>query len=186
MCRVTEIQAGNEQVFRDVFNEYQSLLYQFLVRKLHSEFYAKEVVQLSFIKLWRFRHQLDADLDISVQLFRIARTTLIDEIRKIQTRQRHYASLAPAERPAAEEALQKLYYKDTNARLARLVQLLPPQRRAIFELSRFHYHSNSEIAKMLSISPKTVENHLTIALRAMRSGIALFWIICPLAVQLMG
>lgn len=171
MHRISELKGNNEAVFRDIFNEYQYPLYRFLYQKIDSEFYAKEVVQLTFIKLWKYRQQLDPDLDISIQLFRIARTTLIDEIRKLQTRERHYYNYgaSPAGKSIPDESTTHLIsYRETKAKLFRLINMLPPKRREVFKLSRIHCHTNNEIASMLSISPKTVEHHLTHALRFMR------------------
>lgn len=164
MHKISELKGNNEAVFRDIFNEYQYPLYKFLYQKIDSEFYAKEVVQLTFIKLWKYRQHLDPDLDVSIQLFRIARTTLIDEIRKLQTRQRHYQAFQPSGN-TVDDTMHLVSCKETKARLFRLINMLPPKRREVFSLSRIHCHTNKEIASMLSISPKTVEHHLTHALR---------------------
>lgn len=167
MDRVSELKNNSEAAFESVFVEYRFPLYNFLYRKIESDYYAREVVQLTFIKLWRYRHHLDPHTDIAIQLFRIAKTTLIDELRKIQTREKHYAAcMAPA--TAADSVMDIVTYNDTKARLLKLLDLLPPKRREVFELSRIHCHSNNEIAEILSISPKTVENHLTLAIRFIR------------------
>lgn len=177
MHKISELKGNNEAVFRDIFNEYQYPLYKFLYQKIDSEFYAKEVVQLTFIKLWKYRQHLDPDLDVSIQLFRIARTTLIDEIRKLQTRQRHYQAFQPSGN-TVDDTMHLVSYKETKARLFRLINMLPPKRREVFKLSRIHCHTNNEIASMLSISPKTVENHLTHALRFIKPFFTLLIIFC--------
>ncbi|UYQ91926.1 sigma-70 family RNA polymerase sigma factor [Chitinophaga horti] len=167
MDRVSELRNNSEAAFESVFVEYRFPLYNFLYRKIESDFVAREVVQLTFIKLWRFRHHLDPGMDIAIQLFRIAKTTLIDELRKVEVRERHYASMPPAP-VATDSVMDVVTYNDTKARLLKLLDLLPPKRREVFELSRLHCRSNSEIAEIMAISPKTVENHLTLALRFMR------------------
>src|SRR5690606_26765510 len=48
------------------------------------------------------------------------------------------------------------------------VEKLPEKCRRVYELSRKEYRSNKEIAFSLGISEKTVENHLTRALRILR------------------
>jgi len=80
---VYQIRSGNELVFQQVFNEYHGKLYFYILKKTNSEYMAEEVVQLSFIKLWNTRENLNEEFSISTQLFRIAKTTLIDLVRKI-------------------------------------------------------------------------------------------------------
>ena len=48
--------------------------------------------------------------------------------------------------------------------------MLPPQRRAIFKMSRYIHMSNMEIAVKLNISVRTVEKHIELALRDLRKG----------------
>lgn len=176
MHSITELKLDNETAFRKIFDEYQQPLYQFLLQKIGSEFHAREIVQLSFIKLWKYRHQLDPGIDISIQIFRIAKTVLIDEIRKIQTRDKHH-KMMPQNPHTADDLFNNLNYKETKSKLARIVSLLPPKRREVFELSKIHCHSNREIAEILAISPKTVENHITLALRFIKPFFC-FLIIC--------
>jgi RNA polymerase sigma-70 factor (ECF subfamily) len=45
---------------------------------------------------------------------------------------------------------------------------MSPQTRRIFEMSRFENKTNNEIAEMLGLSSKSVEYHITKALKAMR------------------
>ncbi|ATL47788.1 hypothetical protein COR50_11770 [Chitinophaga caeni] len=167
MHRIAELQGDNEAVFRDIFNEFHAPLYTFLYQKLSSDYLAKEVVQLTFIKLWRYRRSLDPAVDIAIQIFRIAKTTLIDEIRKIQTRQKYY-QVIPIGGSLHGEILPTIYYKETLSKIEQLMHLLPPKRREVFRLSKIYCHTNKEIAAKLSISPKTVEQHITLALRFMK------------------
>ena len=43
---------------------------------------AREVAQLTFIKLWEFRHTLSSDHSFDTQLFRMANGALIDHLRR--------------------------------------------------------------------------------------------------------
>jgi RNA polymerase sigma factor (sigma-70 family) len=60
------------------------------------------------------------------------------------------------------------YYKELLERVETEVNQLPPKCRNVFELSRKQYKTNKEIAQLMGISEKTVENHLTKALRYLR------------------
>lgn len=62
-------------------------------------------------------------------------------------------------------------YKELKERVDMEVNQLPTKCRFVFELSRNQYKTNKEIARLLGISEKTVENHLTKALRYLRVNI---------------
>ncbi len=163
MCIVTDLKAGDETALNFIFNEYRQAIYFYVYDKTKSTFCAKEVVQLSFIKLWKYRHNLKENVDISYQLFRIARTTMIDELRKVQLN--YSVENLSNSYTKTQDLEEKISYNDTKRKLEKLIGMLPPLRQRVFYLSRINNYSHKEIAKMLSISPKTVENHINLALK---------------------
>jgi RNA polymerase sigma-70 factor (ECF subfamily) len=54
----------------------------------------------------------------------------------------------------------------------RAIEHLPPRCREVYLLYRQHQLSYAEIAQVLEISVKTVENHLARAMQALRRGLA--------------
>src|SRR5882757_7598702 len=76
------IRKGDEAAFLAAYQLYHAKLYGYFLRKTKSVEVSGELVQLAFIKLWRSRGHLRDDLPLSQQLFRIARTTLIDLLRR--------------------------------------------------------------------------------------------------------
>lgn len=53
-----------------------------------------------------------------------------------------------------------------------IVRQMPSVRQKVFILSRFEHKSNKEIARMLEISEKTVEVHITLALKELRDKLS--------------
>ena len=51
---------------------------------------------------------------------------------------------------------------------------MPEQRRRVFEMSRYAGMDNQAIADELNISKRTVENHLTLALKKLREALGVF------------
>ncbi len=169
MNNVTAIKLGDEFIFKQVFDQYHEKLYYFIVSKTKSTYIAEEVVQLTFIKLWQHRENLNEALHISSQLFRIAKTTLIDELRKQSNSTKLKNSMAEtALAPYATEAFDTISAKEINAQLHVAMESLPPVRKKIFEMSRVKGMSYKEIATELSISPKTVENNISLAIKQLR------------------
>jgi RNA polymerase sigma-70 factor (ECF subfamily) len=128
---------------------------------------SRELVQLTFIKLWQFKHTLSADHSFELQLFNIANSTFIDLLRKQQT---HRAKIVEMPVDDAFEGTQQAADDFEHAdHLQSLIQSLSPVRKKIFILSRIQGHSYKEIAQQLSISVKTVEDHIGKALKHIRA-----------------
>ena len=137
-------------------------MYSYFLKKTASDDLAEELTQLAFIKLWRFKHTLTEDFPLDVQLFKIAKTTLLDYFKKLANDERNLkiysADLADK---IAEQSLQF----DINKQLEVVLNCLPPTRKQVFVLNRVHGYSYKEIAEKLSISPRTVEKHISLAIK---------------------
>lgn len=131
---------------------------------------AKELVQLAFIKLWQFRHTLSDDYTLDAQLFNIATSALIDYLRQQATLRKKIVTLPEdtselVNAPAAETGSS---FEHTDY-LHSAIRSLSPVRKKVFILSRIHGHSYKEISHQLSISVKTVEDHMAKALKQIRA-----------------
>src|SRR5215813_9559963 len=91
MHPVTAIIAGDEHAFNNLYTDYCERVYFFIVKKTSSAYLAEEVTQQTFIRIWEKRHQLSDQHTIEEQLFRIARTILIDELRKEAVKRKYIA-----------------------------------------------------------------------------------------------
>lgn len=166
--------------FRGVYQEYHVKLYYYVYRHTQSEYIAEETVQLTFIKLWEKRATLSAEYDVSAQLFRIARSTMIDLIRKQKVQKEHQAAFAESTKDHYAEV--ELVHKHTLHRAYDYIERMTPMRRQAFKLSRFEGLSYKEIAEQMSITPKAVENHILRAVRQLKDALLLFFFLLALAV----
>ena len=89
MISIADIKNGDEAVFTRLFNDYYAKVYHYFLKKTRSPYMAREIAQLTFIKLWQFRHTLSEQHPLDVQLFRIASSSLIDYLRKENTRRKN-------------------------------------------------------------------------------------------------
>lgn len=173
---IQQIQSGNIHCFEKVYQQYHSKLYFYVLRHCHSTYLSEETVQLTFIKMWENRKELSLEYDIAIQLFRIARSTMIDLLRKERTANRYL--MHPVEDIAEIQDNNSDGYKEDLKQVEALIENLSPVRKKVFKLSRFEELSHKEIAEQLSISPKTVENHIGRAIRHLKGKMVLFlWII---------
>ncbi|TWF33847.1 RNA polymerase sigma-70 factor (ECF subfamily) [Chitinophaga polysaccharea] len=172
---VQDIKNGNIERFKMVYQQYHAKLYFYVLKCTHSAYLSEETVQLSFILLWERREKLSTSYNISAQLFRIAKSVMTDLLRKQQVRNRHTACMVQ-EQPdwhmetdiTVKEELQQVYNS---------IEQLSPIRKNVFKLSRFEGLPHKEIARQLSISPKTVENHILRAVRQLKDSLLLVLIL---------
>jgi len=163
-----------------VFDQFHSKLYYYFFKKTRSEEMAEELVQLTFIKLWKFRHTLSVDLSFDAQLFTIATSTLIDYLRRQNALRKKIAAI-PENAEAllnvtAEAADRNFEHSDY---LRSVIKSLSPIRQKVFVLRRIYGYSYKEIARELSISVKTVEDHMVKALKHIRSVILQSFLLLP-------
>jgi RNA polymerase sigma-70 factor (family 1) len=164
MDEVFSIKKGSIKAFEAAYHQWSGRLYSYIYRQCNSEAIAEDVVQQVFVRLWEKREHLSPDHTISTQLFRMSRTIFIDELRKA-AQSRKYQQEQQLKENFTENALE---HKEALRIVYSAIEQMPPVRKRIFLMSRMEHLTYNQIAERLSISPKTVENHITLALRYLR------------------
>ncbi len=72
------------------------------------------------------------------------------------------------------EIEEELETADLKILISKLISLLTPRQQEIFRLSREQHLSYKEISDRLGISEKTVEHHISNALKFIRQNISLY------------
>ena len=168
---ISDLKKGSEISFEKAYRLWHVKVYAYFVGKTKSEYMSEELLQLTFIKLWNSRHTLNEIVAFEAQLFTIARTTMLDFLRQQARRQR----LIDEVTPIFEERVEPLWEPDLESRITMSIDKLPPTRKMVFLLNRFEGFSNKQIAERLEISPRTVEKHMSLALRQLKSLLYTLW-----------
>ncbi len=166
MNEVLSIKNGNVKSFEQVYYSWSEKIYTFIFRQCNSEEIADEVVQQVFVRLWEKRANLSLEHSLNVQLFRMSRTIFIDELRKAARRRRYLHELQQNKDKAyTEDAFEG---KEILQLVNSAIESMPPVRKQVFLMSRVEHLSHQQIAGKLGIAPKTVENHISLALKYLR------------------
>ncbi len=129
---------------------------------------AYDVVQDAFIKLWNVRETLDPERSMKALLYLIVRNLALNYLRMKRHEEAKRAAMpVPDETsmPTPEETLDAAVL---GTRLREWIAELPPRRREAFQLSRFEGLSHEEIAQVMDLAPRTVTNHIMLALQYLR------------------
>ncbi len=158
---------GNESDFTRLYRHYHPILYGIAFSYLKSKDRAGDAVQDVFLQLWNKRQDIHTH-PLSSYLFSMIRNRCID-IRRTER------IVAPVDelvnRDTGAGPGEELEARQTGRLLRDLILELSPQCRTVFVLVRFHKLKYREVAELMSISQKTVENHMGRAIRALREGI---------------
>jgi len=164
----------NEKEFFEVYHYWYTKLYSFIYVKTRSPEVTEDVVQQTFLKVWERRAQVNLEVRLSTQLFQIARTTLIDELRK-QAQGRRYEEYSKVHLAGQYENLERrLVYKNELEYVRALLRQMPFMRQQVFHMHKFEELSYKEISAKLNISTKTVESHMALALKYIRKFFVFF------------
>nr|WP_307735059.1 RNA polymerase sigma-70 factor [Chitinophaga nivalis] len=158
---------GDNTQYEAIFYHYHPRLYKYLIRFIKNHVWAEEMVMDVLYKVWQKRDTIRGADTFENYLFTIARNLLISEWRKkIET----LLSLEEASTAPADPGYDPLLYKELEQVYQQSLTTLPEQRRRIFLLHRQENLSYKQIATQLDISPKTVENQVSSALKHLRAA----------------
>lgn len=155
------------RAFRRLFETLYPELMQFALYYVKVRETAEEIVQDVFLKIWQIRGTLPAILNFRAYLFTTTRNRCLNHLqRKSQSVPLQLDSAAAADAVGDDnDPQQALELADTQQRIRAAVDALPPQCRLIFQLVKEQGFSYREVADLLTLSPRTVETQIGIALK---------------------
>jgi RNA polymerase sigma-70 factor (family 1) len=154
--------------FHEIFNRYWSQLYATAYKRVKSKEAAEEIVQDLFTSLWVKRKSIRIHTSLAAYLFTSVRYIVLNHMEKEAVRRTYKDSLHVVKTVYQNPTEETVLLNDLTRKIEKEIDLLPLKCRSVFELSRKEYKTNKEIAVMLGISEKTVENHLTKAITRLR------------------
>lgn len=153
--------------FEELYNRYFKILFNYAYSKVNDRFTAQEIVQELFVNIWQQRRQNRVECCRSF-LFTAAKRLIISFYRKEYTRRHHYGQWEIHRSDASYPADQPTLASDLQSRYEEGLHMLSPKCQEVFVLSRQGL-SNRQIGEQLGISEKTVEQHITKALRILKA-----------------
>ena len=169
---------GSEKSFRLIMDYWYLRLFNFANGYLNDEENTKEVLQDVFLKLWDNRTKLAETTNLNAYLFTLTRNRCIDLIRRerlmLQFRadkQEEYLRLSENFDALSDPILDDIFAMEIQSEINRAIGNLPEQCRKVFIMSRTNGLKNKEISESLELSEKTVESHLTKALKTIRMAL---------------
>lgn len=155
-----------------LYKKYADILYSFAISQTKNKELSQDIVQETFLRLWKNRANLDSDGNIQALLFTIARHSIIDSFRK-QIKQVEFEEYVKfyEHRLETSSSEEKIYYDEFIERFKRCKSKLSVRECEIFEMSREMNMPVGQIAEALKLSPQTVKNYITSSLKVFRQSL---------------
>jgi RNA polymerase sigma-70 factor, ECF subfamily len=159
---------GNIAAYRFLFDTHFADLCNFLLIYLHSKELSEEIALELFTYIWEKRETLQIKSNFKSFLFASAKNKAISHYRK--EHKTVFTSLEAIEylMPDVSGTHQFMENNELREIIDGAISKLPEKSRQIYQLAWEENLSHKEIAEQLGITPKTVENHVGIALRKLR------------------
>jgi len=160
-----QISKSDKNAFDKLFRAFYEPLVRFAFRYVKQKASAADIVQDAFIKLWHKRETLDAELSIKAYLYKIVRNLSLNHIRNRSFEQ---TGLEIIDFPADDDSDDNNQKNADSFRLNLLkkwISELPDRQREAIKLSRFEGLDHDEIAEVMNVSKRTVNNHIVQAMK---------------------
>lgn len=159
----------DDSSFRTLFEELWKPLLAFCQYHINDDEVAMDIVQDIFCSLWRRKDSLHIETRIEYYLYRAARIKISDYYREKFKRESQNQCLLENFCESINNTEETILFKDLDHFVDGLVNRLPCRCKQVYTLSRNSGLTIPEIAEQLELSEKTVEAHLTKALRFLKT-----------------
>ena len=170
---IEELTEGNQEAFRTVFKAAYPQVRAFSKGFTKNDADADDIAQQVFIKLWTKRAILAKVRNFETYLYTITKNTVLNHM---ASQKAFMVDISDVRNLSTENTspLEQIEASDLQLLIDMTVENMPPQRQAVYKLSRVEGLSNDQIAEKLGLQKKTVENHLNLALGEIRKVLKMF------------
>jgi len=167
---------GSKDAFEKLFRLYYAPLCRFASAFLHDPQEAEDLVQDCFFHFWLDKEKTSIHSSVKAYLYSSVRNACLNHLKhrqvekrygqRVQEERREQECSNEPELEAKREEEEKLY-----KRVHQAVEELPEKRKEVFKMVKWERKSYKEVALLLNISVKTVENQMGKALASLREAL---------------
>ena len=177
----TAFEEDARKAFEVLFNKYYAPLCSHAIRFVYSKQIAEDLVSEVFYQFYKTQAHQNVKTSFVSYLFTAVRNEAFTHLKKEFGKNDSMDSITdnflknPMPLPDAE-----VHYNQLFRKVNEVIGQLPNQCQKVFLLNRFENKRYQEIADELNISPKTVEVHISKALKILRSALQQDWLLSVL------
>ncbi|MGC1630769.1 MAG: RNA polymerase sigma-70 factor [Gelidibacter sp.] len=169
---------GNEAAFNYFFQKHHNALVGFCINFLYDKDKSSSIAQEAFISLWQNKEKVETINGVKAFLYTSAKSKCLNILRHEKIVLKHKNStIQEKERLLNIEVLKafefdSLTFKELQETIDKAIEELPDKTKEVFIKSRFENKKNKEIAMEMEFSVKSVEAHMTKALKILKTKLS--------------
>jgi RNA polymerase sigma-70 factor, ECF subfamily len=161
------VSKGDETAFADFYNLFEKRLYLFIKSKLNDSFEAADILNETFLEVWRKAETFEGRSKVSTWLFGIAYYKTVDRMRK-RTDIPMDSDNFPETADDSPDAMACLLTAEKSDHIKFCLDTLKAVQRAVMQLAFFEDLPYSEIALIVDCPENTVKTRMFHAKQAMK------------------
>lgn len=168
---VAQLMRSNpEACLQELYEDYYQYLVNSVYRMVPDQSIAEDMAQEVFMEIWKKRETLEFKTSVGAYLRRAVTNRALNYIRAQRI---DFATEDDAIQIQSKEisSVKNLELEDLQGLIDSSIEELPEKCRLVFAMSRFEEMKYAEIAETLNISIKTVENHISKALKFLKTRV---------------
>lgn len=154
---------GDQKAFEQVFDLLSRNLWLYFYQNTRSREITEELVQDAFVRLWKYRSNIDQEQGIKKYLNKIARSIFHNWLQETAKERKMHSEYSDHYKQRNHDVKCDDVYSriDVNSLIEKTQTILSKKRRRIFLMSRISGLSYDEIANELSVGKETVKDHIS-------------------------
>lgn len=162
------LKKDNHDSFQKIFERYNIPLFKFSLSYLKSKEAAEDVVQEVFITIWKNRKELKTDTSFKSYLFTIALNVIRKQFNKLAKLRECQHDILINLSIHKSDFDDNPDYQTLLNKLDEFISRMPEKRKQVFIKKKIEEKSLKEISQELLITTKTVEYHITEAMKFLK------------------
>jgi len=168
---VKKLQTGDVEAFDLIYERYSGKLYLFCMKYLRSHEESEELIQVVFIKIWINHKNLVKESSFRSYLYTITYNDICKTFRRREYQKRFIDEILYTRSQSTSEIEEGIDFRSVLDRVQEIIDKMPERQKTIFQKSRQEGKTTKEIGKELNLSPGTVDNYISAALKTIRNSL---------------
>jgi len=168
---ISLVEAGDAEAFAGLYDRHGRSAYSLAYRMMGERQAAEDLVQDSFIKVWRSARSYRAERgSVRTWILSITHNRGIDHLRSTASRRRTQDRVEmTAETAQPSEAFSETWRNSQRDQIQQALKTLPEEQLKILELAYYSGYTHAEIAEMLDIPLGTVKGRMRLGMKKIKS-----------------
>lgn len=176
---IKKLKSGDELAYKKLYDEYYVWLCNYIYKLCNNKKLSEDIVQETFVKLYQKRKKILIKHNLKNYLFKSCYNQFLEYLRKNKLKYDVLHTIKWEVIADTYNNQEDIKYEKLD-QIYKLIEELPPKCREAFIKSKLDRLKYKDIAKDMGISVRTVENHISKALKFIKSKAIILCIVISL------